>query len=112
MNLNKDVQIVGDVHGSLGSLKTVLTSFFSNISEDPNFSILFLGDYIDRGSESLRCMLILLKLKTSFPNNVYLLRGNHEDDYGRALQRFFRGKTLFNECFSLTSNSNNVYRCF
>ena len=50
-----------------------------------NFYLIFLGDYTDRGSYGVEVLYTLLRLKLANPENVFLLRGNHED-YSLQLQ--------------------------
>jgi protein phosphatase len=72
--------IVGDLHGDLESLIEILTSskFLEKLSQDANATMIFLGDYGDRGPLSAEVYYTLLKLKLHFPRQIILMRGNHE----------------------------------
>jgi serine/threonine-protein phosphatase PP1 catalytic subunit len=74
LELNAPVKIVGDVHGQY----TDLIRMFEMCGFPPNSNYLFLGDYVDRGKQSLETILLLLCYKLKFPENFFLLRGNHE----------------------------------
>ncbi|HDD43552.1 MAG TPA: hypothetical protein ENG63_01635, partial [Candidatus Desulfofervidus auxilii] len=71
----KDLIVIGDLHGDLKSLLHILKT--SGFFED-KFSILFLGDYGDRGSQQLEVYFTLFKLREFFPKKTFFLRGNHE----------------------------------
>ena len=64
---------VGDTHGDLDATKKVTEKYLTE--EDV---IVFLGDYVDRGDQSLENMIHLLTLKIQHPRNMILLMGNHE----------------------------------
>jgi len=72
--------IVGDVHGDLESLTHILkdSSFLAKADSDEGVLLIFLGDYGDRGVHSPEVYYVVLKLKELFPNQVVLMRGNHE----------------------------------
>lgn len=74
VELSPPVKIVGDVHGQY----TDLIRMFEMCGFPPNANFLFLGDYVDRGKQSLETILLLLCYKLRFPENFFLLRGNHE----------------------------------
>jgi protein phosphatase len=65
---------VGDIHGNFHDLLRILATI-GNLEQNP---VLFLGDYVDRGSYSIDVVLLLLTLKCRHPHKVFLLRGNHE----------------------------------
>ncbi|ORY98794.1 Metallo-dependent phosphatase-like protein [Syncephalastrum racemosum] len=74
LELSPPVKIVGDTHGQY----TDLIRLFDMGGFPPSSNYLFLGDYVDRGKQSLETMLLLLCYKIKYPENFFLLRGNHE----------------------------------
>ena len=74
LELDAPVKIVGDVHGQY----TDLIRMFEMCGFPPSSNYLFLGDYVDRGKQSLETILLLLCYKLKYPENFFLLRGNHE----------------------------------
>ena len=46
--------------------------------KSPDTNYLFMGDYVNRGKQSCEVICLLLALKVRFPEQVIILRGNHE----------------------------------
>eukprot|EP00759_Apiculatamorpha_spiralis_P000602 PhF_6_TR10228/c0_g1_i1/m.15852 len=67
--------LVGDIHGQFYDLRDRVIAYGGPVE---NTRYVFLGDYVDRGENSLLCATLLMTLKVRYPNNVFLLRGNHE----------------------------------
>lgn len=67
--------IIGDIHGSLLDLVRIVQRCGR---PSPHNKYLFLGDIIDNGPLSLDTVVLLLALKVSFPESVFILRGDHE----------------------------------
>lgn len=68
---------IGDIHGRFDLLTDMIEK---QINFDPKSDkIIFLGDVIDRGPSSREVVNYLQQLKKTYPNNIVLLMGNHED---------------------------------
>jgi len=75
LELNAPINIVGDVHGQYCDLLRLFEMGGFPGVERP---YLFLGDYVDRGSQGIETFLLLVCYKIKFPENFFMLRGNHE----------------------------------
>ncbi|KAI4373612.1 hypothetical protein MLD38_011720 [Melastoma candidum] len=80
LQLRAPVKIFGDLHGQFGELMRLVDEYGapSTAGDVAYIDYLFLGDYVDRGQHSLETITLLLALKVEYPNNVPLIRGNHE----------------------------------
>jgi serine/threonine-protein phosphatase 2A catalytic subunit len=66
---------------------------FKICGEPPHTNFLFLGDYVDRGNNSLECFAYILALKAKYRSRVTILRGNHESCEINKIYGFY------DECF-------------
>jgi serine/threonine-protein phosphatase PP1 catalytic subunit len=73
LELEAPLKVVGDIHGQFDDLLRI----FDYGGFPPEQNYLFLGDYVDRGKQSVETMVLLLAYKVRYPENFFLLRGNH-----------------------------------
>jgi predicted MPP superfamily phosphohydrolase len=64
---------IGDTHGDFDATEAVFREYFK-----PGHTLVFLGDYVDRGPDSKTNIEFLLEKKLQAPEQVFLLAGNHE----------------------------------
>ena len=83
LKVEAPVKVFGDIHGQYQDLMRFFDLFSAPIQgpggDIDGLDYIFLGDYVDRGTHSLETICLLMALKIKFPNQIHLLRGNHED---------------------------------
>lgn len=95
------VTVVGDIHGQFYDLMEL----FKVCGDLPHTNYLFLGDYVDRGNNSVECFTLVLALKAKYKDRITLLRGNHESCEINKIYGFY------DECFKKYGNER-VWKMF
>jgi diadenosine tetraphosphatase ApaH/serine/threonine PP2A family protein phosphatase len=104
--------IAGDTHGSFKDTVRMIKFFTKWIEqgkkEDFEVRIVFIGDFVDRHPLDIHNLLFILTFNLKYPDNVLLLRGNHEEvtinanyGFGNNVMKHFN-KILY-------ANFNNIF---
>lgn len=75
--------VIGDIHGDLAALRALMAKL---PAPEPSDTLVFLGDYLDRGPDSAGVIEAVRRLQHHAPCKVIALRGNHEDAWLRVLE--------------------------
>jgi serine/threonine-protein phosphatase 5 len=107
INNNQKVIYVGDIHGDFNAMINAFSLF------DPkNNHIIFLGDIVDRGPNSVECIVMLFLYKIMFPNKVHIIRGNHECIMTSKIYGFYNELEYKNKSISTIMLFNEICKIF
>ena len=85
IELEAPLHVCGDIHGQYYDLLRI----FEHCGYPGEYNYLFLGDYVDRGKQSLETISLLLCYKIKKKKKVTLLRGNHESSVTNRIYGFY-----------------------
>ena len=85
VELEAPLHVCGDIHGQYYDLLRI----FEHCGYPGEYNYLFLGDYVDRGKQSLETVCLLLCYKIKYPTKVTLLRGNHVSSVTNRIYGFY-----------------------
>lgn len=74
------VAFIGDVHGEIGQLRSVLSGLPDDVER-----VVFLGDYVNRGKRSSDVIELVAALAVEQPTRFNFLEGHHDASFRRAL---------------------------
>ena len=74
IEIEAPVNVFGDIHGQFSDM----IHFLEMTGLPPTNNFLFMGDYVDRGNNSIEVCALLFAMKIMYPENIQILRGNHE----------------------------------
>lgn len=72
------VFIARDIHGTCKPVNIIIETFEKALGDKKDAYLVFLGDILDRGNESLECLYKVLSIFEKYPDRVIVLKGNHE----------------------------------
>jgi len=94
--VSSPVTVCGDIHGQFYDV----LELFRTGGEIPGTSYIMMGDFVDRGHNSVECFELLMVFKAQYPEHITLLRGNHESRQITQVYGFYE------ECVRKYGNPN------
>ncbi|MGC9778269.1 MAG: metallophosphoesterase [Candidatus Heimdallarchaeota archaeon] len=103
------ILVAGDIHGDFEIMKSIISLFRDKKDIE---HLIFLGDIVDRGSNSIACLNLLFALIIQYPERVHIVRGNHEALSVNSRYGFLQEVMIFQSQDEELYNPNNIPKLY
>ena len=98
LEINSPCYVLGDIHGNLVDLQFFRKTLWPAGPEVTAGDFLFLGDFVDRGKDSIGVIAYIMAMKILNPNKWWLIRGNHETREVNGNIEHYQEGSFLNQC--------------
>jgi hypothetical protein len=93
--------VLGDIHGNLLDLTFFKRTIWPVGPAAQGGDFLFLGDFVDRGADSLPVAAYMMAQKVLNPNKWWMIRGNHETREVNGNIKTYRDGSFLHQCLRI-----------
>mmetsp|Transcript_4386 Transcript_4386/g.12931 ORF Transcript_4386/g.12931 Transcript_4386/m.12931 type:complete len:417 (-) Transcript_4386:799-2049(-) len=106
LDIRSPLYVLGDLHGNLNDLKFFRKTLWPAGPELTAGNFLFLGDFVDRGANSLPVVAYIMAYKVICPTKWWLIRGNHETREVNGNIEHYQEGSFLNQCLTMFGESD------
>ncbi|KAJ1464371.1 Metallo-dependent phosphatase-like protein [Baffinella frigidus] len=101
LNIPAPCYVLGDIHGNLLDLTFFRRTVWPAGPAAQGGDFLFLGDFVDRGADSLPVVAYMMALKVLHPKKWWMIRGNHETREVNGNVKTYREGSFLHQCLRI-----------
>mmetsp|Transcript_3453 Transcript_3453/g.8312 ORF Transcript_3453/g.8312 Transcript_3453/m.8312 type:complete len:367 (+) Transcript_3453:299-1399(+) len=106
LEVSSPCYVLGDIHGNLVDLQFFRKTLWPAGPEVTAGDFLFLGDFVDRGKDSIPCVAYIMAMKVLNPHKWWMIRGNHETREVNGNTEHYQDGSFLNQCLVIFGESD------
>ena len=106
LEIKSPVYVLGDVHGNLTDLQFFRKTLWPMGPEVTAGDFLFLGDFVDRGRDSIPVIAYIMSMKVLNPSKWHMIRGNHETREVNGNIEHYQEGSFLSQCLTTFGESD------
>ena len=106
LEMSSPVYVLGDIHGNLTDLQFFRKTLWRAGPEVTAGDFLFLGDFVDRGRDSIPVIAYIMSMKILNPGKWHMIRGNHETREVNGNIEHYQDGSFLSQCLSIFGESD------